>query len=112
MTKDLRYFIDKLEKEAPEELVVVEKEVDVNLELTAVLRKLQQEKKAPAVLFKNVKGYDMPVISNVLGNRKKLSLTMETSEEEMLANYIKREDNRIKPVVVDHGPGTGCCDDR
>lgn len=104
MAKDLRYFLNKLQKEAPEELMVVEREVDCNLELTAVLRKLQGEKKAPAVLFKHVKGCAMPVIANVLGNRKKLAMTLESSEEAMLKDYIAREDARIKPVLVEEGP--------
>ena len=57
---DLRYFINQCD--AANELKRVKAEVDWNLEISHV-SKLTEEKKGPALLFENVKGYDSPVFT-------------------------------------------------
>ena len=102
--KDLRYYLKKLQEEAPEEFVTVSKEVDPKLELSGVVRKLQAEERYPAVFYEKVKGSDLNVISNLMANRKALCIAMETSEDEVLDAYIEREDNLIPPKIVETGP--------
>lgn len=104
MVKDLRYFLSLLKEKAPEEFTEVKKQVDSRFELTMVLRKLQEVNRFPAVLFKNVKEFEMPVISNIMGNTKKLGLALETTEKEMLEEYIRREGHLIPPKKVSSGP--------
>jgi 4-hydroxy-3-polyprenylbenzoate decarboxylase len=58
--KDIREFIRKLEEEG--ELHRIKAEVDWNLELSAIMRKVF-EKNGPACLFENVKGSDFRVLS-------------------------------------------------
>ena len=36
--------------------------------------------KGPAVLFENVKGYDMPVLGNAFGSEKRLAIGLDTSD--------------------------------
>jgi len=104
MVKDLRYFIHLLKERAPEEFECVRKQVDPKFELSMVLRKLQEADSFPAVLFEDVKNSKMPVISNIFGNLKKLALALETTEGEMLEEYMKREERLISPRRVDSGP--------
>ena len=52
---DLREYIEALEKEG--ELVRIEKQVDWNLELGAVIRRCY-DLKAPAPLFENIKDHE------------------------------------------------------
>ena len=70
-------FIDKLEKAG--ELKRVKTEVDTNLEIAEILRRVSYTK-GPAVLFENVKGYDMPILGNAFGSIKRLEIGLETTE--------------------------------
>lgn len=102
--KDLRYYLDNLRKQAPEEVIDITKEVDTKLELSGVVRRLQEDGKYPTVLFEKVKGSKFEVISNLAANRKALCVALETDEDGLLPAYIERENNLIPPKVVDSGP--------
>lgn len=67
---DLRYFIEKWEKEG--QLKRIKAEVDWNLELSHVA-KLVEEKEGPALLFEKVKDYRSPVITGVYATARRLS---------------------------------------
>ena len=54
MPKDLRYFLERLQERAPEEFVSVGRSVEPEYELPAVVRKLQAERRYPAVLLDKV----------------------------------------------------------
>ena len=56
MSKDLRTFIRQVQERFPEDFLRVRREVDPDLELTAVLRKLQDEGRYPSLLFERVRG--------------------------------------------------------
>ncbi len=59
--RDLREFLQRLKQEG--ELIEIEEELDPKYEVTAILEKLGGQE-SPAVLFKNVKGYNIPVAVN------------------------------------------------
>ncbi len=90
MPKDLRSYIRQLEKLAPSELLYINKEVDSNLEATAVCRKLELQDKLPMVIFKNPKAIngsrvEMPLIFNVFATRRKLAMALglEPNQDKM-----------------------------
>ena len=106
MAKDLRDYLDYVSKNFPEQLIRVSKEVEAKYEIPAVVRKLQAEGKYPALLFEQVKGYGMPVITNLAPTWKALSIILGTSEDfdSIEEVYLRAEQDRIKPVIVDSGP--------
>jgi 4-hydroxy-3-polyprenylbenzoate decarboxylase len=71
--KDLRDFIDQLEKQG--ELVRVTKEVDTYLEMTEIADRTLRAK-GPALLFENPKGSSIPVLANLFGTLKRVALGM------------------------------------
>jgi 2,5-furandicarboxylate decarboxylase 1 len=93
-----------LQEKYPHELLHVDKTVDPKFELSAVLRKLQEEAKYPTVIFEHVKSSRFPVISNVIGRPENLSLALETTGDHVLDAYAKGEDHPIKPKLVARGP--------
>ncbi len=101
MPKDLRSFIAEVEKTAPDELAYVSREVDPDLELTGVLRKLQEGNQYPAVLFHHVQGTDLPVLANVMASRRRLAIALEAGESDLTMEYARRQDNPIAPVAMD-----------
>ena len=74
---DIQQFIEKLEKAG--ELKRVKTEVNTNLEIAEILRRVSYTK-GPAVLFENIKDYEMPVLGNAFGSIRRLEIGLETTE--------------------------------
>lgn len=104
MAKDLRTYLAELKESLPGDLIHVRKEVDPNLELTAVLRKLQEQNRYPALLFENVKGTEIPVLANLIASRDRVALAMGTTSAELARDYVKKEKDRRPTLTVDSGP--------
>ena len=74
---DIQQFIEKLEKTG--ELKRIKTEVNTNLEIAEILRRVSYTK-GPAILFENVKDYEMPVLGNAFGSIRRLEIGLETTE--------------------------------
>jgi len=111
--KDLRAFINYLEKSAPNEIAYVDKQVNSRYEATAVLRKLEMDEKLPMVVFNNVlapngEKSETPLLFNAFATRRKLAMAlgMAPDEEKMelptkLAEVYQKT---YEPEVVQDAP--------
>jgi len=84
--KDLRDFIDQLEKLG--ELRRVSVEVDPVLEVTEICDRTLKAG-GPALLFEKVKGSDMPLLGNLFGTPKRVALGMGEESVEALREVGK-----------------------
>ncbi len=75
--EDIGQFIKELENAG--ELKRVKTQVDVNLEIAEILKRIMYAN-GPAVLFEDVKGFDMPVLGNAFGSMKRLEIGLQTSD--------------------------------
>jgi 4-hydroxy-3-polyprenylbenzoate decarboxylase len=75
--EDTHEFIAELEKNG--ELKRVKTEVDSDLEIAEILRR-EMYSNGSAILFENVKGYDMPVLGNAFGSMKRLEIALEMTD--------------------------------
>ncbi len=75
--EDIHDFIKELEKN--DELKRIKIEVDSNLEIAEIIRR-QMYSNGPAILFENVKGYEMPVLANAFGSMKRLEIGLEMTD--------------------------------
>lgn len=75
--EELGQFVKKLEEAG--ELRRVKIQVDTDLEIAEILRRVMYAK-GPALLFENVKNYDMPILGNAFGSLKRLEFGLETSD--------------------------------
>ena len=68
MTKDLRGYIDYLSKS--KSLGVVNSKASPDLEISAITDKENRERhtESRSLLFKDVDGYDIPVVTNLMGS--------------------------------------------
>lgn len=101
--KDLRSFLAGLES-YPGELFRVKRSVDPRLELTGVLRKLQEKGAFPALLFEEVKGTHMPVLSNTLASRSRLAIALEADPGQLTMEYAKRQGDLMPVIQVEKAP--------
>lgn len=72
--QDLRAFINILEKK--QLLKRISTEVDAHLEITEITDRICKQG-GPALLFEKVKGYDMPVVTNLFGSLERMHLALE-----------------------------------
>jgi UbiD family decarboxylase len=82
---DLRQFILALQK--TNEIVEIHEEVDPFLELAEIHRRVAAAN-GPALLFKRVKGSTFPVVTNLFGSKKRLSIAFNNRPEETLAQFV------------------------
>ena len=104
MAKDLRSFLTFLEENYPEHVYHVKQEVDPVFEVTALLAKLEKEKRFPVVIFDNVKGSNIPVVTNMHADFHRLAMSLglpyDTSIKDFTNEYARREEAPIEPVLV------------
>ena len=75
--EDIHQFIEELDNQG--ELKRIKVEVDTNLEIAEILRRVVYSN-GPAILFENVKGYEMPVLGNAFGSIKRMEIGLETKD--------------------------------
>ena len=101
---DLRSIIDDLD--AMGRLIRVTSEVDPQFELAGIAARL--EGGPHAVLFENVKGYDVPVFTGLYWSRELLADLMRRDEATLpsyVSGCIKNWQQRaVDPIMVPHGP--------
>jgi len=93
----LRGFIEDLKGRG--ELVTISDPLDPKYEISAILSELAK-KEAPAFLFTHVKGHRLPVVGNLLGTRRRLSLALGIDPEKFFDEFPKRMENQRPPVLV------------
>ncbi len=90
--QDLREFIRRLEREG--ELKKIAAEVDVDLEITEITDRVSKSG-GPALLFEKPRSakdgvvYEIPLLINSLGSRKRIELALEVDSLEHVARRIE-----------------------
>lgn len=98
MSKNLRTYLTELSKADPDALMEVAREVDPVDEVAALLEKLQSQQKFPAVLFRNVRDSELPVLINVHASYSRMALAMGVSDLiEMEKAHAEHEGN-LRPI--------------
>lgn len=105
--RDLRDYLTALEKRG--KLKRVMKEVDKDWEIAAVCRQLFKKippQQRPALVFENVKGFNIPVVAGVLGaSRDIYAIGLEAdSVEGINRKWEHALSNPIPPRLVNTGP--------
>ena len=78
-----------------EEHIIIDKEVSPIYEASFILK---EHDGGPIVLFRRVRGYDMPAVGNVLGNRARLLRCMQaSSHEDAYRRLIEALEHPVKP---------------
>lgn len=107
MPMDLRGFLEELERDVPDQIVRITREVDPHFEVTGLLAKLEKEGKFPVVIFEKVKGSDLPVVTNVHADPRRLFRAIGLKNgtiAEFIREYGTREERLVEPIIVPQGP--------
>lgn len=103
----IRNFINVLEQQG--ELVRIKTEIDPELEISEITDRVSKGKGAPnkALFFERVKGYSFPVVTNLFGSMRRMSLALEVETLDEIGQRIREI---IDPINLFPGPGAGLMD--
>jgi UbiD family decarboxylase len=102
--QSLRGFISLLDRTHPGEVVRIAEPVDLAYQMQALALELERRRRFPVLIFEQVRGHSIPVISNVMASRKGLATALGVSETELPAAYAARLKEPVKPVVLPRPP--------
>jgi UbiD family decarboxylase len=103
---DLRTALELLAA-VPGQLLSTAVAVDPYLELAGIYRRVgagtpvaPPTRVGPAVLFENVKGFDMKVVAGVLASRKRTALLLGTTPDRLAFDLLAALERPLAPVTV------------
>ncbi len=104
MAQDLRSFVAAYGRAHPGEVVRVTEPVGIEHDVMAVVLEYERRRRWPILFFEQVRGFDIPVVANVVASRRALAFALGVPESGLAAEYARRLKERIKPVVVPDAP--------
>ncbi len=103
-SQDLRSFVAAYAAAHPDEVVRVAEPVAIEHDVMALVLEYERRRRYPVLLFEQVRGYDIPIVANVVASRRALAFALGVEEREVAQEYARRIKERIKPVVVADPP--------
>ncbi len=100
--RSLREFIKILEEN--NEIITVESSLNPKFEVSAFVRLMLERGVNKAFFFKNVQGYDSPIVANVLGSRRRLALAFGVPVENLRSFFAERYKKTLNPEIVKDSP--------
>ena len=96
--KNLKEFIAHLKQQ--DELLEIDTAVSAELEITEITDRVSKEQGFPnkALLFRNVEGYEMPVLTNAFGSYRRMAMSLGVNDVREVA---KRIEELLKPDIPD-----------
>ena len=94
--RSTREFVERLS--ANGELRVVRAEVDADLELAEIHRRVVAAD-GPALLFENVRGRDFPVVTNLFGTRGRVEQAFGSRPGELVARAARLPEELLPPTL-------------
>ena len=103
-SQSLRSFLRMVERDFPEELLRIRAPVRADLDITSLVFELERAGKSPVVIYENVEGHTMPVVTNIAGNRKLLAACLGVDPAELPTAFRERCQKYIPCEVVKDAP--------
>jgi 2,5-furandicarboxylate decarboxylase 1 len=106
--QDWRSFIQQVEIADPTQVLRVKEEINPAYEITAFVMELERQGTSPLVIFESVKGFSIPLVTNLSGSRKRLALAFKVNEEDLLAEYSRRMKSPLAEKLTKYSPTRDC----
>jgi len=100
----MRGFLRMVERDYPEELIRISEPVRYELDITSAVFEFERRGRSPVLIFENVEGYDMPVVTNIAGNRRLLAAALDTNPGDLPSVYRERCQNYLPVERVNQAP--------
>jgi UbiD family decarboxylase len=103
-TQSMRGFLAMVERQYPEELVRIRAPVKCELDITSTVFELERAGRSPVVIFENIEGFDMPVVTNLAGNRRLIAAAMGVDPSALATTFRERCQDYRSVERVEHAP--------
>ncbi len=94
--QSLRGFLDMVERDFPADFVRISDPVRRELDITSTVFEFERNGRSPVVMFEQVEGFDLPVVTNVAGNRRLLAAALGVAPDDLPLAYRERCQNYTK----------------
>lgn len=101
---DLRSFLDLVARTRKADYVEVTREVSPRYETAAILTALEAKRRSPLLVFRNVAGTRMPVVTNVGGSMGRLALALGCTLAEVGSRFEQATAARVPPRATTEAP--------
>ncbi|MEE8350095.1 MAG: UbiD family decarboxylase [Acidobacteriota bacterium] len=101
---DFRSFLQEVKKKYPSAYIEVNKEISSLYETTAVVTKLERQKRTPILHFTNVKDTEFSVVVNACASRSIVAAALGIDKKELPHKYRDALNNLIEPERVQDAP--------
>lgn len=102
--QSLRGFLRMVESEYPDELLRIRTPVRTELDITSLVFELEHAGRSPVVVYENVEGHTMPVVTNIAGNRKLLAACLGVDVADLPSAFRERCQRYIPCETVESAP--------
>jgi len=102
--QSMRGFLDMVERDFPDDFVRIGEPVRREFDMTSMVFEFERAGRAPVIMFENIDGFDMPVVTNLAGSRTLLGATLGVASDALPAAYKERCQNYTPVEVVDKAP--------
>ena len=102
--QSLRGFLAMVGRDYPEELLRIKVPVRTHLDMTSLVFELDHAGKSPVVVYENVEGHTMPVVTNIAGSRKLLAACLGVPQNELPSAFRERCQKYIPCETVKEAP--------
>ncbi|MGO9570865.1 MAG: UbiD family decarboxylase [Desulfomonilaceae bacterium] len=105
MAKDLRTYLEQMEREKSQAVLRIKRPLKVAYEITALQRKLDALKKYPVIIVEHPilddgRESPFPVVTNLTASRDLCAEVLGIDPRRVAMEYSAKVANRIEPVVV------------
>src|SRR5690242_681292 len=102
--QSLRGFLDLVQRTYPDELVRIKERVSRELDITSAGFEFERAGGSPVLVFENVEGGTMPVVTNIAGNRKLIAAALGVAPDALPNTFRERCQNHLPVEVVNRAP--------
>ena len=102
--QSLRGFLEMVEQDFPDDFVRITDPVRRELDITSTVFEFERNNRSPVCLFENVEGFDIPVVTNVSGNRQLLAAAVGVPADDLPLAYRERCQNYTPVEQVGDAP--------
>lgn len=103
-SQSLRGFLQMAESRFPDEVLRIREPVSTHLDITSIVFELERAGKSPIVIYENVEGHNIPVVTNIAGNRKLLAACLDVDPADLPTAFRERCQTYIPCEVVETAP--------
>jgi 2,5-furandicarboxylate decarboxylase 1 len=102
--QSLRGFLAMVERDYPGELLRIRTPVRAQLDITSLVFELERAGRSPVVVYENVEGYRMPVVTNIAGNRVLLAACLGVEPHDLPSAFRERCQKYLPCDIVKEAP--------